>query len=159
MDIGDLIMWALLMAGAYAITRNTWHLVQPRLLMLWRSSTISPPTPAEITSSRAGVAAHTSTDTSTISDNAAAPYPYLTERAIVVWLAGLKTADSWRYSANKIYALVGGNRNDVMTWVRSVRGEEPAPPADDEVITPYAGRKTKAAYYPDDPLLEYQPPN
>jgi hypothetical protein len=47
-----------------------------------------------------------------------------TEREIVRWLAGLKTADTWRYSANAIYALVKGNRNDVLAWVREARGYE-----------------------------------
>lgn len=29
----------------------------------------------------------------------------------------------------------------------------------DEIITPYAGRRTKASYYPDDMELEYSPPS
>lgn len=35
-----------------------------------------------------------------------------------------------------------------------------APLSDDEeeIVTPYAGRRTKAAYYPDDPDLEFQAP-
>lgn len=33
-----------------------------------------------------------------------------------------------------------------------------AQPADDEIITPYAGRRTKASYYPDQPELEYVEP-
>jgi len=56
--------------------------------------------------------------------------PNATEREIVRWLAGLKTADTWRYSANAIYTLVKGNRNDVLAWVREARGfedDEPEP--------------------------------
>lgn len=56
--------------------------------------------------------------------------PNATEREIVRWLAGLRTADTWRYSANAIYMLVKGNRNDVLAWVRQARGledDEPEP--------------------------------
>lgn len=36
---------------------------------------------------------------------------------------------------------------------------KPAAPEDDDVlITPYAGRRTKASFYPDEPELEYKPP-
>lgn len=128
---------------------------------LWRAygprepSIVSEDTAPEITSSREDRPLDTSTDTSTIPDNARAPYPYLTERAIVSWLAALKMADSYRYSANKIYTLVGGNRNDVMAWVRSVRGDEPpAAPA----ITPIAGRPYDPRAYADDPALAYEEP-
>lgn len=34
----------------------------------------------------------------------------------------------------------------------------PAEPEDDDIITPYAGRRTKARYYPDNPELEYAEP-
>ncbi len=55
--------------------------------------------------------------------------PNATEREIVRWLAGLKTANTWRYSANAIYGLVRGNRNDVLAWVRDARGlEDDEPP-------------------------------
>src|SRR5262249_44438672 len=30
---------------------------------------------------------------------------------------------------------------------------------DDTLVTPFAGRPTKRSYYPDEPSLEYQPPN
>lgn len=30
---------------------------------------------------------------------------------------------------------------------------------DDVLVTPYAGRRTRASYYPDDPDLAYQPPH
>lgn len=41
------------------------------------------------------------------------------------------------------------------TWADAA----PATPADDdEIITPYAGRRTKASYYPENPELEYVEP-
>jgi hypothetical protein len=38
------------------------------------------------------------------------------------------------------------------------RAATPAQPAEDELITPFAGRRTKASYYPDNPELEFRPP-
>lgn len=35
---------------------------------------------------------------------------------------------------------------------------QPADENDDELITPYAGRRTRASYYPDQPELEYESP-
>lgn len=50
--------------------------------------------------------------------------------------------------------------NDV--WRDAAPPEPPAKAApdedDDTMITPFAGRRTKASYYPDDPALEYQAP-
>ncbi len=36
--------------------------------------------------------------------------------------------------------------------------EPPARAVEDEFVTPYAGRRTKASYYPEQPELEYQAP-
>lgn len=82
----------------------------------------------------------------------------LTEYEMVNRLASLQKVDgSWWFSANKIHEIVGGARNDVLAHVRAVRGGNPHP-ASDEIITPYAGRRTKASYYPEEPELEYTPP-
>lgn len=44
------------------------------------------------------------------------------DRDIVRALAEIKTLDGYRFSANAIYGLVRGNRNEVLGWVREVRG-------------------------------------
>lgn len=77
----------------------------------------------------------------------------LTEVEIARWLAKRKTADT--LSANDIYKLVGGNRNEVLQAVREARPRQVA----DEYITPFAGRVTDKKYYPDNPDLEYAPPS
>lgn len=76
----------------------------------------------------------------------------LTEVEVARWLAKRKTADT--LSANEIYKLVGGNRNEVLQAVREARPQQPS----GEYVTPFAGRPTDKKYY-SDPELEYQPPN
>lgn len=46
------------------------------------------------------------------------------DRDIVRALAEIKTLDGYRFSANAIYTLVRGNRNEVLAWVREARGGE-----------------------------------
>lgn len=77
----------------------------------------------------------------------------LTEVEIARWLAKRKTADT--LSANDIYKLVGGNRNEVLQAVREARPRQVM----DEYVTPFAGRVTDKKYYPDNPDLEYSPPS
>lgn len=72
---------------------------------------------------------------------------------IARWLAKRKSADT--LSANEIYKLVGGNRNEVLSAVREVRPQQQST----DYVTPYAGRRTKASYYPEEPELEYTPPS
>ena len=66
--------------------------------------------------------------------------PGAADRDIVQALARVKTLDgAWRWSANTIVAFVGGNRNEVLEWVRAVR---PAPVAVTQAHRPereYAG--------------------
>lgn len=65
----------------------------------------------------------------------------------------------WAYSGKKLYTLFGGNYNDFVATMRKLRdGQDDDPPEEPTVLTPIAGRPTKASYYPDDPALEYQPP-
>lgn len=78
----------------------------------------------------------------------------LTEREMVQLLASKKTANKWRWSANKIYLHFGGDRNEVMNWIREVRGSEDE--GDDIAVNPWSGRQTKRSYYPDEPQLEYK---
>lgn len=89
------------------------------------------------------------------------PARELTEREVAQWLARRKTANT----ANLIYQVVGGNRNDVLAWVREARGgEDDADPArevvvrqrDNERRIPMVTRRER--YYPDAPDLEYQEP-
>lgn len=97
----------------------------------------------------------TGTPTDTYQSNSMPPTPNLTERDNLTTLALLKKADgSWLLSANKVHDLVGGGRNEVLEKVRRAREGEPT--NDDELITPYAGRRTRASYYPDAPELEYK---
>lgn len=83
----------------------------------------------------------------------------LTERETIVMLAVQKNGSKWRYSGKKIYNLVGGNHDQFLALMREIRGDldpETAPP--DLAFTPFAGRPTRASYYPDEPELEYQEP-
>ena len=50
--------------------------------------------------------------------------PAAPDRDIVAALAAIKTVDGYRFSANAIYGFVRGNRNEVLAWVREVRGDE-----------------------------------
>lgn len=78
----------------------------------------------------------------------------LTERELVQLLAAKKTANKWRWSANKIYLHFGGDRNEVMNWIREIRGGEEE--GDDLAVNPWSGRQTKRSYYPNNPELEYK---
>jgi hypothetical protein len=131
-----------------------WGLLAPRDV-----SDNAPPAPV-VMSRAAPEAASISIDTSTIPAKSEPPKAELTERAIVQWMAQQKTVDGWRWSANAIYQHMRGNRNEVMGWVREVRGGKPESPAEDDdlTLTPFAGRVTRRSFYQDDPELEYQPP-
>lgn len=51
-----------------------------------------------------------------------------------------------------------GQSLDNNVWSDAAPPTKAATVEDDTLITPYAGRRTKASYYPDDPALEYQAP-
>jgi hypothetical protein len=72
------------------------------------------------------------------------PLRNLTDREVAEALAAWKRADTWVLSANEIYAIVKGSRNDVLRWVREVRAAEPELPAS---VTPIAERETRAAFH------------
>ena len=100
----------------------------------------------------------TSIDTGIAPANTSKISRNLTEREIVILLAAQKNGAEYRYSGNAIYGLVKGNRNGIMALVAELRGgtlDDAAP--DDMILTPIAGRPTRASYY-DDPQLEYQAP-
>jgi hypothetical protein len=85
----------------------------------------------------------------------AAPQINLTDREGVLWLARKKTVDGkWAMSANAIYDVVKGNRNEVLGWIREARAEEAQP----ATVTPYAGRPYDPKQYHDDPSLAYEAP-
>lgn len=132
-----------------------WGVLQPRESV----NDMAPPAPV-VMSRAEPKAASISIDTSTIPAKSEAPPAELTERAIVQWMAQQKTVDGWRWSANAIYQYMRGNRNEVMGWVREVRGGKPEAPAEDDdlTVTPYAGRVTRRSYYQEDPELEYERP-
>lgn len=76
----------------------------------------------------------------------------LTELDVARWLASHNSADT--LSANRIYEMVRGNRNEVLRVVRDVRGAEPP-----QAVTPIAGRPyDPALYHQDDPGLRYADP-
>lgn len=122
-----------LFAAAVLVLGVLWfHVIAPMLegFGLLPSVKDEQPAPAEVTSSgREQQYAPVVSDTSIKAVSIPPLAPNATEREIVRWLAGLKTADTWRYSANAIYALVKGNRNDVLAWVRQARGLEDDEPA------------------------------
>ena len=122
--------------GADAV-RAAWRRVAP--LVRWVAYDVivgresvkdeAEPAPDVLSSRREQQNAQVVSDTSIKAVSIPPLAPNATEREIVRWLAGLKTADTWRYSANAIYALVKGNRNDVLAWVREARGfEDDEPP-------------------------------
>jgi hypothetical protein len=61
-------------------------------------------------------------------------------------MASQKNGAKWAYSGKKMYAMFGGNYNEFLALVREVRGEK-AEPEDDAMITPIAGRPTKASLF------------
>lgn len=83
----------------------------------------------------------------------------LTEAQLLEVLALARDAKGkYRYSGKKIYALVGGNHGMFLATMRQLRGDEKDEmPEEPAVLTPIAGRPTKASYY-QDPDLEFQPP-
>jgi hypothetical protein len=65
----------------------------------------------------------------------------------------------WFFSGKKIYTAWGGNHDELLMKVRELRGDgAPEDAPDDLTPTPYAGRMTRASYYPNEPELEYHPP-
>lgn len=63
-----------------------------------------------------------------------------------------------RYSGKKLYALRGGNHAEFLALVRRLRGDDQGEmPEEPTILTPIAGRPTKASLYAD-PEFVYQPP-
>lgn len=101
-------------------------------------------------------AADTSINTDMNAQSVMPPLPDSTEREWVIALARRQKVDgSWRHSANAIYDLVKGNRNEVMGWIREAREETRPEPA---AVTPFAGRPYNPKAYQDDPELAYNAP-
>jgi hypothetical protein len=84
----------------------------------------------------------------------------LTEAQMLEVLALARTSKGkWAYSGRKLYTLFGGNYNDFCATMRRLRDDQDDDsPEEPAVLTPVAGRPTKASYYPDDPDLAYHPP-
>lgn len=80
----------------------------------------------------------------------------LTERERIIVLAAMRDNDKKAYSANRIAAFLGGDRNSVLAILREAR---PAPETTEDApyTTPIAQRPT-AAQFESDPELAYQPP-
>lgn len=104
-----------------------WRMLGRSARAVWESVKVWWAAPAEVTSS-----GREQQNASVVSDTGIKPVsipPAAPDRDIVRALAAIKTADTWRFSANAIYALVKGNRNDVLAWVREARGLEDDEPA------------------------------
>jgi hypothetical protein len=85
----------------------------------------------------------------------------LTEDQFIEVLALARNARGrFLFSGRKIYSLVGGNYGEFLVRLRQLRGDEKDDmPEEPTILTPIAGRPTKASYY-NDADLEYQsPPN
>lgn len=163
MTLGDLITWSTFVVGLPAVLVWLWRVAE--VSSVWRA--------VRIAYLRAYVAwearqadtedGDTSIDTGMYqvepATQPAAPPAQMTERAVIVWLAEQKTLDgAWRFSANAIYALLRGNRNDVLEIIRGVRAGAAAH-ADDAPVTPFGGRPyNPAAYHTDEPELAYHAP-
>jgi len=78
----------------------------------------------------------------------------LTYRERIAVLAAMRDDDKKPYSANRIAAFLGGDRNGILAAVREERPVEEESPA---YTTPIAGRAT-SAQFETDPELSYQPP-
>ena len=89
------------------------------------------------------------------------PERNLTEDRVFRDTVLLRTAQGkWAHSGKRLYAFWGGNHDELLAKIRDLRGEiepETAPP--DLMLTPFAGRPTRASYYPGEPDLEYSPPD
>ena len=80
--------------------------------------------------------------------------PKISPADLLTFYTWLRSMGAKRDDARAMLRLVGLSvSNDL--WSQAA----PSPkPADEEIVTPYAGRVTKRSYYPDDPALEYQEP-
>jgi hypothetical protein len=78
----------------------------------------------EVVSSHTNTDMHTADNTATLSARLA----NLTDREWVRLIAARKKADKWAWTGNRIYAMVGGDRNEVLGWIQEVRNTpEPDP--------------------------------
>lgn len=70
-----------------------------------------------------------------------------------------KPDGSWWASGKKLFPLIGGNYKAFLDRAATIRGDDRAEAdAEEEIVTPWAGRRTLKSYYPDEPDLEYSPP-
>lgn len=116
----------------------------------------APPMPSNVMTSAAQRPDHTGMilvyTTNDLIDAAAR----LTERERIAVLSAMRDDQKRLYSANKIAAFLGGDRNSVLATVREFR---PAAEDDDTpYTTPIAGRPTRAQFETDPELAYQQPP-
>lgn len=84
--------------------------------------------------------------------------PDLTYEEIVTILAFQATPTGKPlYSGRKIYSLVGGNYNEFSALMRELRSKDDAPADPPPIVTPIAGRPTRATFQESDPDLVRQP--
>lgn len=82
----------------------------------------------------------------------------LTYEEIVTILARQEDAKgNHRWSGKKIYSFVGKNYGEFVTLMRVLRPKDTEPAEEPTILTPIAGRPTKASLYAD-PEFAYQPP-
>lgn len=88
-----------------------------------------------------------------------APGPKFTEDQLLTLYAGLRAHGMVRDKASQLLKASGIPMNNNL-WTRAAPPPAPGAPVedDDSVLTPIAGRRTRASYYPEEPDLEFNPP-
>jgi hypothetical protein len=153
MTLGDwisvVIMGGTFTGGAYALGRMAWREWGLRAFVL---TIMQPPAP-EITSSPdpepAAIASPPRTDAGT--DGRTPPIVPELRPASLDTVRELRAHGFTRDAARALLRREGRSLGN-NTWA------DAAPADDDEIVTPYAGRRTKASYYPENPELEYVEP-
>lgn len=152
MTLGDWITWLTFAAGAYALGSLAWR--RWGALILHILSMLFAPRLPEITSSSADdarpMASRPRTDEA---QDGRTPTQAPDLRPVT--LDGARSLRAHGYTRDEARAFLKGEGLSLgnNTWSQ-------AAPADDDAdyVTPYAGRRTKAQYYPENPELEYAEP-
>lgn len=155
MTLGDwivfVITWGTVVAGSYALVRLAWErwgafvLGVLSMLFVERTPEIMSRAPASEPSSPSGL----KTDGASIVVAPAAPEPSRDE--ILDACKVMRAHGMSREDARLVFVRLH-RKLDNNLWTQA------APADSDELVTPYAGRRTRASYYPDRPDLEYVEP-
>lgn len=88
-----------------------------------------------------------------------APQAKFTEDQLLTLYAGLRAHGMVRDKASQILKGAGIPMNNNL-WAKAATPPPSTAPAEDDdvLVTPFAGRRTRASFYPDSPDLEYNDP-